>query len=343
MQVYLDSFGAFLSVQQGLFRVRMRTSGQEKMLAPRDVSALLLTKGTGLSTDAALLAAEHDIPLILIDANTHFPLAQLGHGRPGTIAAVRRSQLAWSRSWMGMQWVAEQLETKIAGQRAHLREWAVALPDSNFATEWQVADRIMARMGANFEKYTPPTHTWDHTVYKWTGEQFRGWEGTASRVYFEQWQKIIGDKSVTFGQRQARPPDDGGNALLNYLYGMLYTSVHLSLLKAGLDPYTGVLHADQYGGTPTLVFDAIEAWRPWADRVALGLLVQGEVGVMDFERSGDDQSGWRLGYGGRDKAINLMLEYLEGRVWHGGQQRRRQTLLDDSAQNLAGILKTFLP
>jgi hypothetical protein len=75
-----------------------------------------LTKGTALSTDAALLAMDGDIPVILIDTQTHYPLGQIQSGRPRSIATIRKNQLGFSRSAEGMQWVAEQIAAKIEGQ-----------------------------------------------------------------------------------------------------------------------------------------------------------------------------------------------------------------------------------
>jgi hypothetical protein len=82
MQLYLDSYGAFLAARNGMFAVRTK-SGGEQAFAVRDVQAILCTKSTALSTDAALLAASNDIPILIIDANTHYPLAQVSSGRPG--------------------------------------------------------------------------------------------------------------------------------------------------------------------------------------------------------------------------------------------------------------------
>ena len=80
MQLYLDSFGAYLSVRNGMFAVRTK-SGGEQLFALRQVGAILLTAGTAMSTDAALLAAAENIPLLLINADTHAPLAQLSSQR----------------------------------------------------------------------------------------------------------------------------------------------------------------------------------------------------------------------------------------------------------------------
>lgn len=60
---------------------------------------------------------------------------------------------------------------------------------------------------------------------------------------------------------RADPAFDAFNSLLNYLYGMLYVMVEMALVKAGIDPYMGILHADEYQKI-TMVYDCIEPYRP---------------------------------------------------------------------------------
>lgn len=370
MQLYLDSYGAFLAVRNGMFAVRMRAAG-ERLFAVRSVTAVLLTRSTGMSTDAALLAAAHDIPVLLIDAYTHYPLAQLTSGRPGSIAAVRKNQAVFARSAEGFGWAAEQLAEKIAGQRALLWRMAEhAAAPTGFAADVRLADRVLSGLEKEFRK-PPPAAGFDAGA---EAGRFRGREGTASRIYFAQLAKLLAGRwagaapgeaafpgaltdempdttdnpqsairnpNSEFQGRQKRPAYDPFNALLNYLYGMLYTSVHLSVLKAGLDPYMGVLHADQYGGTPTLVFDAIEPYRPWADEVALGLALDGRIGPESFEPRTDPTEGLWLSGAGKDAVIESMLAFLETPVAAAGRQVKRRVLMDRAAQALATRLKDW--
>lgn len=351
MQLYLDSYGAFLAVRNGMFAVRTRAGG-ERAFAVRAVQAILLTKSTGLSTDAALLAASNDIPVLLIDANTHYPLAQLTSGQPGSIAAIRKNQAFFARSAGGFNWVAEQLAGKIAGQRAllfRLSEHAAAPP--GFAADIRLADRVLSGLEKEFRNPLPAAG-FDADA---AAGRFRGREGTASRLYFSQLAKLLGHlrpstpasatpidhiDHIPFQGRQKRPAHDPFNALLNYLYGMLYTAVHLSVLKAGLDPYMGVLHADRYGAAPTLVFDAIEPYRPWADEVALGLTLDGRIGPESFEQRDNPAEGLWLSGAGKDVVIESMLAFLEAPAPDGGSARiKRRTLMDRRSRELAARLK----
>ena len=339
MQLYLDSFGAYLSVRSGMFQVRTRAGGTHSF-AVRQVGAVLLTRGTALSTDAALLAAEHDIPVLLIDAQTHFPLAQLSSGRPGSIAAVRREQAAFTRSAAGYAWVARAIAVKIGRQQAllqRLAEEADAAP--GLAADVVLAGRVLTNLERKFVRWMPPDRPWDEPERQRTAERFRGQEGTASRLYFQQLGKYLAPRGWTFSARQQRPAYEPFNALLNYLYGMGYTTTHLALLKSGLDPYMGVLHADQWGARPTLAYDAIEPYRPWADEVALGLVRSGALTPGESFVPDADQRGLWLSPAGKSAAVEAMLAFLGEQAPYDRRRVRRAAQIELEAQKLATFLK----
>lgn len=333
MQLYLDSFGAFLAVRDGRFAVRTQNR-ETRLFAVREVGAILLTRGVSLSADAALLAADNDIPLLLIDAQTHFPLAQLGSGRAGSIAAVRRRQAFWSHSAAGYAWMAGAIAEKIVRQRQVLEglaEHEAAPP--GFAAESAPIRRMLAGLADQFGQWSPPA-AWTETSRQQAAEQFRGQEGTASRVYFQHLGRWLAARGVDFPGRQQRPAFDPFNTLLNYAYGMLYTAVHLGLLKNGLDPFMGVLHADQWGDRPTLAFDAIEPYRPWADAVALRLAADGALDVADAFQPDPDERGLWLAPAGKDRLIDAMLACLQEKMPYDHRQVRRAARIDLDLQAL---------
>jgi CRISP-associated protein Cas1 len=341
MQLYLDSFGAYLAVQNGGFLVRLRGGSEPRFFAVREIGAILMTRGTALSADAALLAADAGIPLLLIDANTHFPLAQLGSGRPGSIATIRKNQLGFSRSAAGFEWVARRLAQKAARQREHLRrttEEGWVSPET--AADLALSDRLLAAQERIFAQWKPAPVPWTAAVQEQTAQTFRGQEGTASRIYFQALGKCLAGKTAFTG-RQQRPAYEPFNALLNYLYGMLYTSVQVALLKNGLDPQIGVLHADQYGDAPTLAFDAIEPYRSWADGVALRLFLSGAVQDAMFVPAPENQAGGGLWIGAAGKSIVLdtMLDFLNQPEYYNGKNVRRSVQIDLEARQLALFLK----
>ena len=55
---------------------------------------------------------------------------------------------------------------------------------------------------------------------------------------------------------------------------MLYGVVESAIFASGLDPYLGILHADEYK-EPTFAFDLIEPFRPWVDALIAQLCREG--------------------------------------------------------------------
>lgn len=78
------------------------------------------------------------------------------------------------------------------------------------------------------------------------------------------------------------PAKDPFNTLLNYAYGILYGKVEGALIKAGIDPYMGIFHRDEYN-RPALVFDVIENYRSWMDYVVVQLCKAEAIPEEAFE------------------------------------------------------------
>lgn len=76
----------------------------------------------------------------------------------------------------------------------------------------------------------------------------RGIEGDAAACYFGVFGQLLSEKSCfTFDRRNRRPPRDGLNALLSFVYSILGWDISGALQGVGLDPQVGFLHADRPG------------------------------------------------------------------------------------------------
>lgn len=96
-----------------------------------------------------------------------------------------------------------------------------------------------------------------------------GFEGRAAAKYWGSFAILIPDK-LSFPGRHTRHATDPVNSAVNYVYGMLYGEVWRAVIRAGLDPYFGIIHGtgrDQ----GSLVFDLIEEYRAPSDILELQL------------------------------------------------------------------------
>jgi CRISPR-associated protein Cas1 len=141
-----------------------------------------------------------------------------------------------------------------------------------------------------------------------------------------------------FVQRSQHPALDVTNAFLNYGYGVLYGKIEGALIKAGIDPYIGVLHRDDYN-RPVLVYDIIELYRIWVDYVVYTLLSQNTI-TDEFYSMREDGTYWLEGLG-RRVLIQSLNDYMEETITKGGVTRSRMTHLTLYVQNLAQKLKRF--
>jgi CRISPR-associated protein Cas1 len=167
--------------------------------------------------------------------------------------------------------------------------------------------------------------------------QLRGWEGIVSKIYFEQMNIFLPER-YRFAQRSQHPATDVLNAMLNYGYGMLYGKIEGSLIHAGIDPYIGILHRDEYN-RPVLVYDVIEKYRIWVDYVVFMLAKQSIIGE-EYYSVKSDGSYWLEGLG-RRVVIQSMNDYLSEVISIGGVERSRMTHIDLFTQNLAQQFKKY--
>ena len=112
----------------------------------------------------------------------------------------------------------------------------------------------------------------------------RGIEGDAAARYFGVFGQLLSEKSgFTFDGRKRRPPRDGVNALLSFVYSLLGKDISGALQGVGLDPQVGFLHTDR-PGRQSLAADLMEELRPcFADRFVLSAVNLGRFSAKDFE------------------------------------------------------------
>ena len=165
--------------------------------------------------------------------------------------------------------------------------------------------------------------------------ELRGIEGIAAHTYFMTINLALPQQYQT-AERSQHPALDITNALLNYGYGILYGKVESALIRAGLDPYLGVLHRDEYN-RPALAFDLIEVFRVWVDYVVYTLLAQQAV-TEDYYSMSENGACW-LEPLGRRVMIQSLNDYLDEVIDCEWGQRSRETIIFLTAQSLAQQVK----
>jgi CRISPR-associated protein Cas1 len=136
----------------------------------------------------------------------------------------------------------------------------------------------------------------------------RGFEGAAARRYFAALSRLLAPKWA-FAGRNRQPPRDPVNVLLSYGYAVLFQNVLTLLVRRGLNPHLGALHAVGQAHA-ALASDLMEEFRPLVvDAVVLRLTLNDDLSADDF-----DHSGGKLPCCLRDRARRRFIKALEDKL-----------------------------
>lgn len=151
-------------------------------------------------------------------------------------------------------------------------------------------------------------------------EKIRGYEGSASKIYFDTLKKVVPEK-FNFKDRNKQPPKDKFNSLLSFAYTLIIYEIYTAITLKGLHPYRGFFHKPKRGH-PALASDLMEEWRPiLGDSLAVHSISHKILAEEDFLEPDPETQGVYLNQEGSKKYIeqfekrirkhNQYLDYIE--------------------------------
>ncbi len=327
MDLVLNTFGTSLNRDNQGF-VITNQDGRQRIPA-QGIRSIQIGKGAQITSDAVMLAIDNEIDIVFTD-RSGMPKGRIWSPQYGSISTIRKGQLAFTMCSDALTWIKEILVQKISNQQALL----LMLPepqDQYVSLKQQHAIEKLENFRTKISQINEPQLVCDEA------STLRGLEGMASKLYFETINLFLPEEYRYEGRSQ-HPAMDAFNAFLNYGYGILYSKIEGELIKAGVDPYIGILHRDDYN-RPVLVFDVIEIYRIWVDYVVCNLMLQ-KVVTDEFYSVQEDGSYW-LETLGRRVLIQSLNDYLEEIVKVKGLSRSRNTQIQLYAQDLAQRFKKY--
>lgn len=322
MHIIIDTYGAHLEQEDGCFKISAEES--ERILSPVNVSSISITRGCTISSAAMLLAANSEIPIFVFNHHgaDHLMVWSTAYG---SIAAIRKNQWRFAGDAQAIVWAAGTIGWKADGQAHNLIYLANRRPASASLLKAEAA-KITA-LKINMNENVPADRSGILAI-----------EAMMSKCYWSAFVGLINEKAI-FSGRGKRPASDRFNAAINYLYAILLSRTTMALIRAGLDPNCGFLHADQYN-KPTLAFDCMEPFRPWVD---LFLAEQWMNGVLHGEIVDVSVGMVSLNDMGKKTLLPAFYEFMEERCYFGGKRLRRNDHIQQWCIDLAQRLKKFEP
>jgi len=156
-----------------------------------------------------------------------------------------------------------------------------------------------------------------------------GIEGSCGKIYWNNFKKLLKDE-IIFNGREKRGTENPVNSLLNYGYGILYSVIWISIINAGMDPFSGFLHTDE-NGRPSLVLDIIEGFRaPVVDKNVISFVNLGSEIEMD--------SGL-LSLNTRRSFANKIIERLESFEYYSNKKYQLKSIIQIETRKIASYFR----
>lgn len=330
MEIHVQSFGARLRMRGDIFVLGtpdLSGAGNhvEQEFAPHQVELILLyEKGGSISADAMALALRHQVDILLCD-QMGMPLARLWGIQASSQMAIQAAQFRLMGTSKSMDLVKEWLSRKFRRKIAFL-ERLERYREGDKLTLLQTTRRSLA------DYYTQLQQVPTKDVAKASGS-FRGIEGSAARLYFSTLSALL-QPEYQFEGRSRQPAGDTFNALLNYGYGMLYRTVEKVLIEAGIHPYAGFHHGTAKR-QKAMVFDIIEAYRPWIDHIVFILCSRKMVTTRHLQ---PHAGGLWLSNEGKTLMIKAFKEFFQSALLpFGNVETSPIKILKEEMRQLAGV------
>jgi CRISP-associated protein Cas1 len=323
MIIYIDTYGVDISKDNNCFKISGTGDNIVKLISPLKVTAFQLYKPCNISTPAIILAVQNNIPVIIHDSAAR-PVARISASVAGNHGLIKKHQVLFSLHLQGLQWAAQNILLKAQGQIANAKYCSNRKSNDTKIIKW--ADK-MQTLFKNFKNIAPQNF-----------QQIRVMEAQISRCYWYIIHLTL-QKTTMFTGREKQIATMPFNAALHYSYGMLYNAVETAVLTAGLDPQISIMHTDKYA-TRSFVFDAIEPFRPWIDKLVIELFMLGQLPADCFEPY--EEGGISLSKKGKAVIIPAVINHFnEKNLFNGKKVKRKDQIQFYLTQLAQYLLKQF--
>jgi len=292
MIVEISEHGSVLKRDHECFIVQSQTEKTE--IPAEKVDAIIMTANALVSTQAVALCLEKNIQLVLANWAGK-PFGRFWVSTPGRATEIRRRQYLHQDTPLAFKISKDIVACKLRSQRKLLVDLK-----ANRKTPNAIINNSIKSISKSLQSLSRLEYS---ASFK---QNLLGIEGFAAAEYFSAISSVL-PKKYAFKERSRQPAEDKFNAVLNYVYGVTYSSVEKVVILSGLDPNAGIYHADSYG-KPTLVFDLIELFRARVDRIAVKLFTKKYVRDSWFTSVEDAPLGVFLSKEGRKAVITAYMQ-----------------------------------
>jgi CRISPR-associated protein Cas1 len=248
VNVLVDTFGNYLSMDKGCIVIRDKERNEEKFpLFESVIGEVILTSGNSVSTGALSCLGFWGIDVLIATRNGR-PIAMLKNLEDDAHVNTRICQYEATKNSKGIDIAKQIVITKILSQNQLLRKYGLRQHDVMKAKE--LINEV------------------DITDLSRLRNKLTNIEGRFARGYFEQIFQMF-PHELRPDKRLGFQAYDGINNLFNLGYELLFWKCYRALSKAHLETHLGFVHTLKWA-RPSLVCDFEEIYRYLIDDFLIG-------------------------------------------------------------------------
>lgn len=287
MKIVVNGYGNKLSLKEDTIVVSNMDSS--KAIPIDCISEILICNSCLLSSDIMHKCIINKVKLTFIDKYGR-PYIFMESLEDACSPIIKRKQLILNKTKQGVEICKSLIDKKLENRQRHLKEIA-----KNRKYEIKESMKISV---SDIQKYRDKIVCLKSSTLDDIRATIQAYEGNAGKIYFAMISSLLKPK-YKFKTRSYKPAYDGYNCLLNYCYGIMYNKIKDQCIDARLDPYIGIMHVDAYN-KPTLIYDLIEPYRYYCEKVVFKLLSKSMIKEDMFDIQDDE---YILNYKGKQVLI----------------------------------------
>ena len=326
--------GELIVTTPGLFVAKRgeRVLVREKQQIVAEITALHLraltlgSRGIGLSGDVVRLCTDRDIPVNFVNetGKIYATLVQPGAFRRAEVVSQIADQDGPKGLWLAKMFVSGKVKNQFSLLKYFGKYRNGNEGSKGFKHLLKEKDAYLSELVANVSSCSTGGSAAEYR------QKLMGLEGAFAAVYWLLVRALLPEKSGFPGRVREGARDRVNNAL-NYGYGILYSHVLNSIVRARLNPGFGFLHSDQ-NGKPTLAFDLVEEFRaPTVDRSVFAMINRGETIATGSDGFLDTDS--------RKRVARSVIDRLSRHVCFRGESFPLGHIIDMQARNISAFLR----
>lgn len=297
---------------------------KEQSVSPHKINTLVVSSKCSITSDSIILANKHNIDILVLDEYGN-PYGRFWHCRFGSTAKIRYAQIKVFNEDEGMEIARNWILEKIESSANHLKKLEYKRKDKSEFINRKVVELKSYKQKINDLKCSTSN----------IKEVIRGYEGNAGKVYYQTISELL-PPEYKFQSRTTRPAKDPYNAYLNYGFGILYSKVEKACIIAGLDPFVGIIHSDDYA-KKSLVFDIIESHRYLVWETVFSLFSRKQINKNHFENK---DGGVSLNKEGKKLIAIALGDKLMKKVDYNNKMVSNYSIIQQQCHQLSNHLIT---